>query len=163
MVGAGFTAFIGLGSNLDDPCEQVRRGISALGMLPGTRHLRHSALFRTEPVGYLDQPAFINAVASVETTLEPPALLAQLRAIEAAQGRVRGVPNGPRTLDLDLLIYDDLVLDSPELILPHPRMHDRAFVLVPLAELAPEVIIPGVGPVSRCLAAIDNRGVSRLT
>lgn len=163
MLGVGYTAFIGLGSNLDDPCEQVRRAIAALRTLPDTRELRHSSLYRTEPVGYLEQPAFINAVASVETTLDPHTLLSQLRAIETAHGRQRGVPNGPRTLDLDLLIYDDLVLASPELVLPHPRMHDRAFVLVPLAELAPDAIIPGVGPVSRCLATIDKRGVSKLT
>lgn len=162
MAGLGNSAFIGLGSNLAEPDAQVRRAIGALALLPDSRLLRHSSLYQTEPVGYLDQPAFINAVALLETALDPQSLLHHLRAIEAAQGRSRGVPNGPRTLDLDLLLYDELIMNSPELALPHPRMHERAFVLVPLAELAPDAIIPGVGPVRQCLDALDQRGVSML-
>lgn len=163
MAAIRHTAFIGLGSNLEDPRAQVRRALSALASLPESAQLRQSSLYQTDPVGFLDQPAFINAVAALETSLDPTKLLWHLRAIEAAQGRSRGVPNGPRTLDLDLLIYGDLVLNSPELILPHPRMHDRAFVLVPLAELSPELVIPGIGPIGSSIQALDLGGVSKLS
>ncbi|MDX2220266.1 MAG: 2-amino-4-hydroxy-6-hydroxymethyldihydropteridine diphosphokinase [Burkholderiales bacterium] len=162
MAETGHTAFIGLGSNLDNPREQVRRAMAELASVPHTRGHRQSSLYQTDPVGYRDQPAFINAVAKVETTLDPEALLLQLRQIESAHGRSRGMPNGPRTLDLDLLLYDDWVLDSPSLVLPHPRMHGRAFVLVPLAELDAEVRIPGIGTVKDALAALDQTGVSKL-
>lgn len=163
MADTGHTAFIGLGSNLENPREQVRRAMAELASMPHTRQCRHSSLYQTDPVGYRDQPAFINAVVRLETTLDPEALLVQLRQIESAHGRSRGIPNGPRTLDLDLLLYDDLVLNSPTLVLPHPRMHERAFVLVPLAELDAEVRIPGIGALMDSLAVLDKAGVSKFT
>lgn len=155
------TVFIALGSNLDKPRDQVRRALGALESMSGMRKLRCSSLYQTEPVGNLDQPMFINAVASAETMLAPEILLDRLRAIEADHGRIRGEPNGPRTLDLDLLLYDDLMQSSPSLTLPHPRMHERAFVLVPLAELAPNTVIPGIGRVCDCLSRMNQQGVSK--
>ncbi len=113
-------------------------------------------------MGYLEQPDFINAVASVQTTLEPRALLAELLAIEDRHGRRRGKRNAPRTLDLDLLLYEDEVLDADGLTLPHPRLHERAFVLAPLAEIASAVMVPGRGRVRDLLARADRDGVSRI-
>ena len=153
-------AFIGLGSNQDDPVRQVETAIAELNKLSSTRLLRRSQLFRTRPVGYADQPDFVNAVAELETRLEPRVLLRELLALEQRHGRVRGLRNGPRTLDLDLLLYDSLELDEPELTLPHPRMHERAFVLLPLHEIAPQADIPGHGSVSALLAAVDTSGVA---
>lgn len=162
MAGAGHLAFIALGSNLESPRDQVLRAFAELEALPGTAEVRRSSLYQTDPVGLLDQPAFTNAVAALKTALDPDLLLWKLREIEAMHGRSRSVPNGPRTLDLDLLLYDDLTFNSPALTLPHPRMQDRAFVLVPLAELSPHLVIPGVGPVSQRLAVVGQQGVTRL-
>jgi len=153
-------AFIGLGSNLDHPVRQVETAIAELDTLSSTHLTRRSQLFRTRPVGYADQPDFVNAVAEVETQLEPRVLLRELLALEQRHRRVRGPRNGPRTLDLDLLLYDSLELDAPELTLPHPRMHERAFVLMPLHEIAPHADIPGRGSVSALLAAVDTSGVA---
>jgi 2-amino-4-hydroxy-6-hydroxymethyldihydropteridine diphosphokinase len=108
-----------------------------------------SSLYQTEPVGYLEQPRFLNAVVALETALPPADLLRALLGIERDLGRTRSFPNAPRTLDLDLLLVDELVLDTPELTLPHPRLHERAFVLVPLAELAPDMVHPGSGQTVR--------------
>jgi 2-amino-4-hydroxy-6-hydroxymethyldihydropteridine diphosphokinase len=155
-------AFIGLGSNLADPLVQVRRALMELESLPGTRVTARSSLYRTSPVGYLEQPDFINAAASVQTTLKPEALLAALLAIENRHGRRRTMRNAPRTLDLDLLLYGEEVLDQDGLTLPHPRLHERAFVLAPLAEIAPEAMVPGRGRVQDLLARIDRKGVSRI-
>lgn len=145
-------AFIGLGSNLDEPVLQVERALGELGRLPATRLLARSSLYRSAPVGFADQPDFVNAVALVETSLSPGHLLAELQQLELRHGRVRSVPNGPRTLDLDLLLHGERRIDQPGLRLPHPRLHERAFVVVPLAEIAPEQPIPGHGP-ARELAA----------
>jgi 2-amino-4-hydroxy-6-hydroxymethyldihydropteridine diphosphokinase len=119
-------------------------------------------LYRTSPVGYLEQPDFINAVASVQTTLKPQALLAALLAIENRHGRRRTMRNAPRTLDLDLLLYGEAVFDQDGLTLPHPRLHERAFVLAPLAEIAPEAMVPGMGRLQDLLARVDCNGVSRI-
>jgi 2-amino-4-hydroxy-6-hydroxymethyldihydropteridine diphosphokinase len=156
------TAFIALGSNLDDPVSQIREGIADLAQLPHTRVKRASALYGSAPVGYRDQPDFINAVAEIETGLEPRPLLAALLEIEKRHGRMRGVRNGPRTLDLDIALYGDRTVHEPGLVVPHPRLHERAFVIVPLAEVAPELDIPGWGSVSRLLARIDAGSVTRL-
>ena len=156
------TAFVALGSNLDDPAQHVRRGIADLARLPLTRVTRASGLYGSSPVGYRDQPDFVNAVAEIETPLEPRPLLDALLEIEKRHGRVRGVRNGPRTLDLDIALYGNRSVREPGLVVPHPRLHERAFVIVPLAELAPELDIPGLGPVSRLLARIDTGSVSRL-
>jgi len=139
------TAYLALGSNLDDPAAQVKSAMTALEALPLTRVLKCSSLYRSAPVGYLDQPDFINAVVQVETGLAPHALLDAMLALEQARGRTREFANAPRTLDLDLLLYDDRVLHEHGLTLPHPQMHRRAFVLQPLLEIAPDCMIPGLG------------------
>jgi len=133
---------IALGSNIDDPEAQVTRAFDEIAALPGTRVLARSRLHRTKPVGYADQPDFVNAMALVETSLAPRALLAALLAIEQRHGRVRTIPNGPRTLDLDIIVYGDRVIDEDGLKVPHPRARDRDFVMVPLREVWPDVVIP---------------------
>jgi 2-amino-4-hydroxy-6-hydroxymethyldihydropteridine diphosphokinase len=155
-------AFIGVGSNLADPLVQVRQALMELESIPGTRVTARSSLYRTSPVGYLEQPDFINAVASVKTTLKPQALFAALLAIENRHGRRRTMRNAPRTLDLDLLLYGDEVLDEHGLTLPHPRLHERAFVLAPLAEIAPGAMVPGRGLVQELLARANCNGVNRI-
>ncbi len=135
-------AAIALGSNLDGPEAHVRRGFEDIAALPGTRLLARSSLHRTKPVGYADQPDFINACALVETFLAPRALLEGLLTIEQAHGRERGIPNGPRTLDLDIVLYGDRVVDEPDLVIPHPRAHQRDFVLKPLREVWPDFVFP---------------------
>jgi len=133
---------IALGPNIDDPEAQVTRAFDEIAALPGTRVLARSRLHRTKPVGYADQPDFVNAMALVETSLAPRALLAALLAIEQRHGRVRTIPNGPRTLDLDIIVYGDRVIDEDGLKVPHPRARDRDFVMVPLREVWPDVVIP---------------------
>lgn len=155
-------AFIALGSNLQDPRTQVRQALVQLNELPGTLVIKSSSLYRTAPVGYDNQPDFINAAAEVETTLPPLELLRALLALEASFGRERPFPNAPRVLDLDLLLYDDQVMQTPELTLPHPRMHMRGFVLYPLAELAPGLEIPGKGRVAELLQACEDQGIEKL-
>lgn len=155
-------AYIALGANLGDPQAQVRDALAALDRLPDCRLESHSGLYLSRPVGYARQPDFINAVAHLRTRLGPRALLAQCLALEQRQGRRRTFRNAPRTLDLDLLLYDGLEMHEPGLTLPHPRMHERAFVLVPLAEIAPDCQVPGRGPVSDLLAGLDQAGLSRL-
>ena len=154
--------YIALGANLGDPATTVRAAFGALANLPESRVLHCSSLYRTAPVGLADQPEFINAVAKLETTLAPEALLDALHEIEQRFGRVRAERNGPRTLDLDLLLYDDQFIDLPRLTLPHPRLHLRAFVLQPLAEIAPDLAIPGRGTVAAWLPAVANQGIVRL-
>lgn len=157
-------AYVGLGSNLADPEKQVRRALAALADLPATRLSAASALYVTAPVGPQDQPDYVNAVARLETRLPPPDLLAALLACEAAQGRHRdGTRWGPRTLDLDLLLYGEVELDLPGLRLPHPEIRHRAFVLIPLADLAPPGLrIPGQGTLGELLRACPGAGVARL-
>ena len=138
-------AFVGLGSNLADPASQVSVALEALDKLPQTRVVRRSSLYRSAPVGYLEQPDFINAVAQLETELAPRALLDALLALEHESGRTREFCNAPRTLDLDVLLYDDLQHHEHGLTIPHSQMHLRAFVLLPLLEIAPDCVIPGVG------------------
>jgi 2-amino-4-hydroxy-6-hydroxymethyldihydropteridine diphosphokinase len=130
-------AAIALGSNIEDPEGQVTRAFDEIAALAGTRVLARSRLHRTKPAGYADQPDFVNAVVLVETTLAPRALLDALLAIEKRHGRVRTIPNGPRTLDLDIILYGDQVVDEPGLTIPHPRAREREFVMVPLHEVWP--------------------------
>jgi 2-amino-4-hydroxy-6-hydroxymethyldihydropteridine diphosphokinase len=134
-------AAIALGSNLDDPEAHVRRAFDDLGALPSTRVVALSSLHRTAPVGYADQPDFVNAVALIETALKPRALLEGLLAIEKRHGRVRTRPNGPRTLDLDIVLYGDEAIDEAGLCIPHPRAHQRDFVLKPLREVWPDAVL----------------------
>lgn len=144
-------AVVALGSNIEDPEAQLKRAFDEISALPGTRVLARSRLHRTAPVGYVDQPDFVNACALLDTELAPRALLDELLALEKRHGRVREVPNGPRTLDLDIVLYGDRVIDEPGLKVPHPRAHERAFVLVPLLEAWPEATIPGRGPARELL------------
>ena len=155
-------AYVGLGSNLEDPVRQVQRGFEELARLPATRLLKHSSFYRTAPVGKADQPDFVNAVAILETTLAPGDLLAHLLAIEARHGRVRAERNGPRTLDLDLLLFGEQIVRSIGLEVPHPRMHERAFVLLPLAEISPQAVIPGRGRVADLVASVADQHVTRI-
>ena len=157
------TAFIALGANLDHPGRQIEAGIRELAVLPQTRVVCRSSLYRSAPVGYADQPDFINAVVQIETGLKPRELLEALLAVEQRHGRVRDFPNAPRTLDLDLALYGSLVLHEHGLTIPHPRMHERAFVIVPLAEIAPEALIPGHGMARELLRGVDAASVIRLT
>lgn len=154
-------AFIALGSNLQDPAEQVRRALREISELPGVSLTRASSLYRTAPLGYDNQPDFINAVAEVSTQVPALELLRTLLELENSHGRERPFPNAPRVLDLDLLIYDDLMMQTPELTLPHPRMHVRGFVLLPLAEIAPDLIIPGQGRVAGLVQHCLDQGVER--
>jgi 2-amino-4-hydroxy-6-hydroxymethyldihydropteridine diphosphokinase len=155
-------AFIGLGANLDNPLQQVTQAISELDAIQHTRVLAASSLYRSAPVGYADQPDFINAVAKLQTGLSPRRLLDALHVIENRHGRRRSVRNAPRTLDLDLLLYGALVVGEEDLTLPHPRMHERAFVLLPLAEIAPDASLPGYPPLAQLLAQVDRSGVNKL-
>lgn len=155
-------AYVALGANLGDPAATVRAAIEALREMPQARLLTSSSLYRTAPVGLKHQPDFINAVAMLETVLTPGEMLTRLFAIEARFGRIRSIRNAPRTLDLDLLLCDDQVLTLPELTLPHPRMTERAFVLVPLAEIAPALTIPGHGPLSALLPKVADQRIEKL-
>ena len=155
-------AYIALGSNLGDPRQQVLDAMQALGGLPNTRLLKRSQLYRTPPWGVLEQPPFINAAVQLDTTLSPHSLLDALIEIEQRAGRVRVQRNGPRTLDLDLLHVDGVQLDDERLTLPHPRMAERAFVLLPLHDLAPSLQLPGRGSVAELLARLDLAGCEKL-
>jgi 2-amino-4-hydroxy-6-hydroxymethyldihydropteridine diphosphokinase len=135
-------AAIALGSNMENPEAQVRRAFEEIAELPGTKLIARSRLHRTKPVGYADQPDFVNAMVLVETSLEPRRLLDALLEIEKMHGRVRSIPNGPRSLDLDIILYGERVIDEPGLTVPHPRAKDRDFVMVPLREIWPGVVIP---------------------
>jgi 2-amino-4-hydroxy-6-hydroxymethyldihydropteridine diphosphokinase len=155
--GSAVLAYIGIGSNLDRPVEQVRRAGEALANLPESRLLRISPLYRNPALGPGSQPDYVNAVAAVETRLEPHALLDALQVIEAQQGRRRGAVRWqPRTLDLDLLVYGDRTIGDDRLTVPHPRMHERAFVLKPLRDIAPRLEVPGLGDVGRLLARVSD-------
>jgi len=151
-------AYVALGSNLDDPRVQVERGFGVLAALPHSVLRARSRLFRTPPWGVADQPDFVNAVAQLETSMQPRALLDALLGIETRAGRVRGIPNGPRVLDLDLLLYGDAEIREPGLVVPHPRLHERAFVLLPMADIAPDLGIPGRGRVADLLEGVDASG-----
>ena len=146
-------AYVALGANLVDPVAQLRAALAELAKLPESRLLKASSLYRTAPVGIHDQPDFINAVAALETTLSAQDFLGALFEIEARFGRRRDFHHAPRTLDLDLLLFDEQIIDSPQLQLPHPRMHLRAFVMAPLLEIAPDCRIPGRGTAAAWLPA----------
>jgi 2-amino-4-hydroxy-6-hydroxymethyldihydropteridine diphosphokinase len=147
-------AVIALGSNIDEPERQVNRAFDEIAAMPQTKLVAKSRLHRTKPVGYADQPDFVNACALVETGLAPRALLDNLLDLEKQHGRVRTIRNGPRTLDLDIVLYGDKVVDEPGLAIPHPRAHDRAFVLMPLVEVWPDATIPGKGKAAELLARL---------
>lgn len=154
------TAYVALGSNLDDPRQQVLKAFAELGQLPDSRCLKQSRLYKSAPMGPADQPNYINAVAELETELEPEALLSALQAIEAAHGRRReGERWGPRTLDLDILLYGDRCVELPDLQIPHAGLAERAFVLYPLYEIAGDIEIPRYGPLNKLLKNCPPEGL----
>jgi 2-amino-4-hydroxy-6-hydroxymethyldihydropteridine diphosphokinase len=163
-VEAPIRAYVGLGGNLGDVEETLLDALMALDMIPQTTQRAHSRFYRNPAWGKTNQPDFVNAVAELHTRLTPRVLLDRLLAIEERFGRVRseGEKWGPRELDLDLLVYGDQSLDEPGLHLPHPHLHERAFVLVPLAEIAPDLLIPGRGKVRDLLAVVDSSAVEAL-
>lgn len=154
-------AFVGLGANLGDADAALADALRRLAALPGTRVVRRSSVYRTAPVDS-HGPDYRNAVAELDTTLGAHALLAALQAIEQAHGRERPYRNAPRTLDLDLLLFDGDVIDDATLTVPHPRLHERAFVLVPLLEIAPHVVHPRLGPLAPYLAGVADQPIERL-
>lgn len=159
---AAVRAYIGLGSNLDDPAGQLCQAVTALARLPGTRLAACSRFYRSAPLGPQDQPDYVNAVAALDTELAPDVLLDALQVIETAQGRVRLRRWGPRTLDLDILLYGDSVLATPRLSVPHPGLAERGFVLYPLAELAPDLMLPDGRALAELLAKCDSAGLEPL-
>jgi 2-amino-4-hydroxy-6-hydroxymethyldihydropteridine diphosphokinase len=157
-----YPAYIGVGSNLEDPRAQLLRAFSKLAELPGTRVVLRSPVYRSRPFGPVEQPDFVNAVVGVLTQLEPHPLLASLRAIEAAQGRPEQRERwGPRVIDLDLLVYGRERRQDPELTVPHPGIVERNFVLYPLADIAPDLDIPGLGRVTELKGRVTSEGLRR--
>lgn len=154
-------AFVALGSNLNSPERQVRRGLQALDEVPRSQVMRASSLYCSAPVGLTgEHPDFVNAVCEIHSGLQPHDLLAELHALERRLGRMRGGVIGSRIIDLDLLLYDDVTIDDGLLTLPHPRMHLRAFVLQPLHEIAPETVVPRYGPVAELLPKVAAQKIS---
>jgi 2-amino-4-hydroxy-6-hydroxymethyldihydropteridine diphosphokinase len=151
-------AFVGLGANLGDPRGAVEEAMVEIDRLPGTTIVARSSLYRSAPID-AGGPDYVNAVVEVHTTLEPLLLLRSLLAIEQVHGRQRSVRNAPRTLDLDLLLWGDVLMQTPELTLPHPRLHQRAFVLRPLAQIAPGLELPGLGGLAPWLAAAADQTI----
>lgn len=154
--------FIGLGSNLEHPVTQVASALLELERLPQCRNLLHSSLYRSDPVGPPGQPDYINAVASLETTLSPLALLDAMQALEQQHQRVRIQHWGPRTLDLDLLLYGDQLISNERLTVPHPYLQERSFVLYPLAEIAPQLSIPNQKSLAECLKNCEKGTLERI-
>ena len=158
-----FPAYVALGSNLDDPPAQVARAFTALDGLQGSRVVVRSSLYRSRPFGPVAQPDFVNAVAGMLTTLDAATMLAELKALEERLGRERPVVRwGPRRIDLDLLVHGTTRIDEPQIQVPHPGIAERAFVLAPLAEVAPDLDVPGAGRVRTLAARIDSAGLSRM-
>ena len=153
--------YVGLGANLGDTQMALAAAWAELQQLPGTANHRCSSWFRSAPVDATG-PDYLNAVACFSTSMSPHALLSELQRIELLYGRERGLRNAPRTLDLDLLLHGQATLDSTALTIPHPRMHERAFVLLPLAELDPRLFVPGRGPVSELLPAVSTQRIERV-
>lgn len=156
-------AYIGIGSNLDDPSARVQAAFGELQRLPATRLAARSSLYGSKPMGPADQPDYVNAVAAVDTCMAAAELLQALAQIEERQGRQRGAARwGPRTLDLDLLLYGDSSIDTPGLTVPHPGMHERDFVIVPLAEIAGNLAIPGRGQLKALASSCQSHALKKL-
>lgn len=158
---SGVTAYVGLGANLGNPAQAVREALQALRALPHTSVCAVSSLYQSAPVD-AGGDDFVNAVACLETTLDAHELLKALQAIELSFGRERPFRNAPRTLDLDLLLYGDAAITEPGLEVPHPRMQGRAFVLLPLLELAADIVIPGRGPAMQFLSAVESQDIRKM-
>lgn len=156
------TAWLGLGSNLDSPLQQLHLALEALNQLPGTRLRDASPIYQSSPVGPVDQPDFLNMAARLETDLEPLALLDELQSIENIQGRVREQAWGPRLIDLDLLLFGDEVIDFPRLTVPHPELANRDFVLQPLLDLDPELALPDGTTIKDLRERCPDNGLARL-
>jgi len=156
------TAFVGLGSNLEEPVRQIELAIELLKAIPDTELVSRSSLYRSAPFGTIAQPDFVNAVAKLVTVLDAYSLLQSLQEIEHSQGRVRGERWGPRVLDLDLLVYGGARIDQPTLTVPHPGIAERNFVLLPLQEIAPDLVIPGLGCVSDIAVNRSEPRISRI-
>lgn len=156
-------AYIAIGSNLSDPVHQVNQAFLALEKLPKTKLTKRSSLYQSAPFGYDDQPDFINAVAEISTELKPDALMRHLLKTEENFGRERTFANAPRIIDLDLLLYADIEINTDFLTLPHPRMQSRSFVLLPLAEISPNLIIPSHGNVVKLAAETQDKNIKKLS
>jgi len=154
-------AYVGLGANLGNARVTLETALCEIAQLQRTRLVARSSLYRTAPVD-ASGPEFVNAVVELDTTLAPGELLGALHAIECAHGRERPFRNAPRTLDLDVLLYGDRIITAGALLIPHPRLHERAFVLVPLAQIAPDVTIPGRGRVAELLPAVAHQRIEML-
>lgn len=154
-------AYIGIGANLGDPQTAVEQAIGALGRLPETRLSAQSSLFRTAPIDATGED-YINAVIRIDTALEPMALLSAMQALEESSGRERPYRNAPRTLDLDLLLYGQQQIDEPALTVPHPRMTQRAFVLIPLLQIDPFVSLPGLGPAHAFVPDVAQQRITKI-
>ena len=165
MLGSGKQyncAYIALGSNLENPIKQIQSAYEKIAQIPDTDLLHSSSFYKSAPEGQLNQPDYINAVVSINTALTPLKLLDALLKIELQHGRIRKYRNAPRTLDLDILLYGNLQLNDSKLIIPHPRMAQRAFVLFPLIEIAPRCIIPGHGKIDKLAAACSDQVIEQL-
>ena len=156
-------AFLGLGSNLDSPLNQLVNAVQAIDAIPSTSLIQTSSFYKNRPVGPQDQPDFLNAVASIDTALSPDGLLDYLQDIEVQQGRKRNIHWGARTLDLDILLFGSEIINSTRLVIPHPEMHKRAFVLKPLYEIAPDLVIPGQGPLKNLVRYINTDGMQKIS
>lgn len=156
-------AFLGLGSNLESPLNQLVSAVQAIETIPSTSLIQTSSFYKNKPVGPQDQPDFLNAVASIDTGLSPDGLLDYLQDIEVQQGRKRNIHWGARTLDLDILLFGSEVINSTRLVIPHPEMHKRAFVLQPLYEIAPDLVIPGQGPLKNLVRYINTDGMQKIS
>jgi 2-amino-4-hydroxy-6-hydroxymethyldihydropteridine diphosphokinase len=154
--------FIGLGSNLENPQKKIKDAIQLINKIDDVTINLTSSLYETPPVGFLDQPNFINAVVQISSTINYNELLIKLFDIERIFGRIRKEKNGPRTLDLDILLFDDLILESESLIIPHPRMHERLFVLIPLLEISPAIIIPKYGSASSLISKLKMQNIKKV-
>ena len=158
-----YPAYVGLGSNLHMPARQIEDALGLLADLPATRLVLRSSLYRSSPLGGIEQPDFVNAAAALLTALDPLQLLTELQQIEERQGRERdGARWGPRVLDLDLLVYGGEIIDQPGLTVPHPGIAERNFVLLPLGEIAPQLEIPGLGRVARLPVDTNEPSISRV-
>ena len=154
--------YIALGSNLDEPSEQIYKAINSIDAFDDLSVTHISSLYKTKPIGKIDQPDFINAAIEVEGDISPENLHAALQDIETQAGRIRMELNEPRTLDLDILLIDDLIMKTKKLTVPHPRMHQRQFVIVPLFEINQKLNIPGIGPINKILKSLPDQGVIKI-
>jgi len=154
--------FIALGSNLKNPIKQINNGILSIGKINGIKILKKSNLYETAPVGFLDQPKFVNAVIKISSNLKAHELLHKLLIIENIAGRVRDKKNGPRTLDLDILLFNDFILTEQNLTIPHPRMHERLFVLMPLKDIDENIVIPKYGAIKDIIKKLPPADINRI-